>query len=106
MERLLALVEEECWSHTWARGSEKARQPALEEHSFNGFSARATPFAPQAADGKAPATARRWTSPQLSRDPYSQCLQLAQSRHAQCADECPLLGANRTTACGQAYPGG
>jgi hypothetical protein len=26
----------------------------------------------------------------------SECLLLAQSRHTQCADECPLLGAKRT----------
>src|SRR5262245_59714148 len=41
-------------------------------------------------------TARRWTTPQLPRDPYPQCLPLAQSRHAQRADECPLLGAKQT----------
>ena len=48
----------------------------------------------------APKFLTKWPAPRRGDEAVvglgAQCLLLAQSRHAQCADECPLLGAKRT----------
>ena len=49
---------------------------------------------------KAPKFVKEWLCSQEGDEAVfglgAQCPLLAQSRHAQCADECPLLGAKRT----------